>query len=159
MEHFIEGALTLFSDFTSIMIFVGGLLGGMFFGAIPGVSMLTLGAIILPFTGSMTPTDAIMLYSVIYCSGVFGGAIADWADRRALLRIIEVALACLFALYAAFLSSHAVEAWQLLLMVLASGCVRALHHPVRSSYAFDLVGAEKFALLMRDIGRASRRGE
>jgi len=75
MENFIQGTLTLFSDFTSIMIFIGGLLGGMFFGAIPGVSMLTLGAIILPFTGSMTPTDAIMLYSVIYCSGVFGGAI------------------------------------------------------------------------------------
>ena len=75
MEQFLEGTVTLFSSFTSIMIFVGGLLGGMFFGAIPGVSMLTLGAIILPFTGAMTPTDAIMLYSVIYCAGVFGGAI------------------------------------------------------------------------------------
>ncbi len=75
MEQFLEGTLTLFSSFTSTMIFVGGLLGGMLFGAIPGVSMLTLGAIILPFTGAMTPTDAIMLYSVIYCAGVFGGAI------------------------------------------------------------------------------------
>jgi putative tricarboxylic transport membrane protein len=75
MAEFIQGTMTLFSDLTSIMIFVGGLLGGMLFGAIPGVSMLTLGAIILPFTGSMAPADAIMLYSVIYCSGVFGGAI------------------------------------------------------------------------------------
>ncbi|MEQ8193595.1 MAG: tripartite tricarboxylate transporter permease [Rhodospirillales bacterium] len=75
MAEFIQGTLTLFSDLTSIMIFVGGLLGGMLFGAIPGVSMLTLGAIILPFTGAMAPADAIMLYSVIYCAGVFGGAI------------------------------------------------------------------------------------
>jgi putative tricarboxylic transport membrane protein len=75
MAEFIQGTMTLFSDLTSVMIFVGGLLGGMLFGAIPGVSMLTLGAIILPFTGSMAPADAIMLYSVIYCSGVFGGAI------------------------------------------------------------------------------------
>src|SRR3546814_15845428 len=47
----------------------------MIFGVIPGINMLTLGAIILPFTGAMKPSDAIMLYSVIYCSGVFGGAI------------------------------------------------------------------------------------
>ena len=75
MEQFLAGALTLFSNPVSVMIFIAGLLGGMLFGAIPGVSMLTLGAIILPFTGNMTATDAIMLYSVIYCSGVFGGAI------------------------------------------------------------------------------------
>src|SRR3546814_2187022 len=49
----------------------------MIFGVIPGINMLTLGAIILPFTGEMKPSDAIMLYSVIYCSGVFGGAITS----------------------------------------------------------------------------------
>ncbi|MDH3465819.1 MAG: tripartite tricarboxylate transporter permease [Gammaproteobacteria bacterium] len=75
MEQFLAGAVTLVSNPTSIMIFIAGLFGGMLFGAIPGISMLTLGAIILPFTGNMTATDAIMLYSVIYCSGVFGGAI------------------------------------------------------------------------------------
>jgi putative tricarboxylic transport membrane protein len=31
--------------------------------------------VILPFTAAMSPTHAIMLYSVIYCAGVFGGAI------------------------------------------------------------------------------------
>ncbi len=75
MADFWLGASTLFSDPTGIMIFVGGLLGGMLFGAIPGINMLTLGAVILPFTAAMSPTHAIMLYSVIYCSGVFGGAI------------------------------------------------------------------------------------
>jgi putative tricarboxylic transport membrane protein len=57
------------------MIFAGGLLGGMLFGAVPGVSMLTLAAILLPFSGNMSPSNAIMLFSVIYCAGVFGGAI------------------------------------------------------------------------------------
>jgi len=75
MEDFITGTLTLFGDPTSALIFVGGLLGGMLFGAIPGVSMLTLAAILLPFSGDMTASNAIMLFSVIYCSGVFGGAI------------------------------------------------------------------------------------
>ena len=75
MEDFIQGTLTLFGNPTSVMIFVGGLLGGMLFGAIPGISMLTLAAIILPFSGNLSASDAIMLYSVIYCAGVFGGAI------------------------------------------------------------------------------------
>jgi len=34
-----------------------------------------LGAVLLPFTVSMQPHHAIMLFAVIYCSGVFGGAI------------------------------------------------------------------------------------
>ncbi len=74
-EQFIDGSVTLFSNPVSLMIFVGGLLGGMLFGAVPGVSMLTLAAILLPFTANLSATDGIMLFSVIYCSGVFGGAI------------------------------------------------------------------------------------
>ena len=75
MADFWLGASALFTDPTALMIFVGGLLGGMLFGAIPGINMLTLGAVVLPFTAAMEPAHAIMLYSVIYCSGVFGGAI------------------------------------------------------------------------------------
>ena len=75
MEDFLAGTLQLFGNSTSVMIFVGGLFGGMLFGAVPGISMTTLAAILLPFSGYLTPTDAIMLFSVIYCAGVFGGAI------------------------------------------------------------------------------------
>lgn len=75
MENFLLGTTALFTDPTGIAIFVGGLLGGLLFGAIPGINMLTLGAVILPFTVAMDATHALMLYAVIYCSGVFGGAI------------------------------------------------------------------------------------
>lgn len=75
MDNFLMGTAILFSDPTGILLFFGGLLGGMLFGAIPGINMLTLGAVLLPFTVAMSPTHAIMLYSVIYCAGVFGGAI------------------------------------------------------------------------------------
>lgn len=75
LENFINGSVALFSDPVSVLIFIGGVLGGMIFGAVPGVSMLTLAAILLPFTAHLTATDGIMLFSVIYCSGVFGGAI------------------------------------------------------------------------------------
>ena len=75
MESFIGGTVALFGDPGSAIAFVCGLFGGMLFGAIPGVNMLTLGAVLLPFTLTMEPSNAVMLYSVIYCSGVFGGAI------------------------------------------------------------------------------------
>lgn len=69
------GLVSLFSDPVRISIFLFGLFGGMIFGVIPGVSLLTLGAIILPFTAYLSSENAIMLFAVIYCSGVFGGAI------------------------------------------------------------------------------------
>jgi putative tricarboxylic transport membrane protein len=72
---FLNSTQHLFTDPTTFAIFACGLLGGMLFGAIPGVNMLTLGAVILPFTVHLSATDAIMLFSVIYCTGVFGGAI------------------------------------------------------------------------------------
>ena len=49
-NNFLTGTVTLFSDPLGILIFFGGVIGGMLFGAIPGVSMLTLAAILLPFT-------------------------------------------------------------------------------------------------------------
>jgi putative tricarboxylic transport membrane protein len=74
-DNFLTGTVTLFSDPLGIMIFFGGVIGGMLFGAIPGVSMLTLAAILLPFTAHLSPEHGIMLFSVIYCTGVYGGAI------------------------------------------------------------------------------------
>ena len=74
-ENFAAGSLALFSDPFTIAIFVFGVLGGMLFGAIPGVSMLTLAAILLPFTASLTPAQGVMLFAVIYCTGTYGGAI------------------------------------------------------------------------------------
>ena len=75
MDLFIAGALTLVSSPLSIGIFFAGLIGGLLFGAIPGVSMLTLAAIFLPFSGMLSASDAIMFYSVLYCSGTYGGAV------------------------------------------------------------------------------------
>lgn len=74
-NNFLTGTVTLFSDPVGILIFFGGVVGGMLFGAIPGVSMLTLAAILLPFTAHLSPEHGIMLFSVIYCTGVYGGAI------------------------------------------------------------------------------------
>lgn len=75
MEDFLNGTQLLFTSGTGIAIFIGGLVGGLVFGAIPGLNVLTLAAVLLPFTAWMPPEYAIMLYGVIYVSGVYGGAI------------------------------------------------------------------------------------
>ena len=74
-NNFIGGTVALFGDPIGVLVFIGGVIGGMLFGAIPGVSMLTLAAILLPFTAHLSPEHGIMLFSVIYCTGVYGGAI------------------------------------------------------------------------------------
>ena len=75
MEDFWTGTTLLFTDPIGVLIFVGGLVGGLVFGAVPGLSLLTLAAILLPFTAWLSSEHAIMLYGVIYVSGVYGGAI------------------------------------------------------------------------------------
>jgi putative tricarboxylic transport membrane protein len=74
-ENFLAGSSALFGDPFTIGIFVFGVIGGMLFGAIPGVSMLTLAAILLPFTAELTAAQGVMLFAVIYCTGTYGGAI------------------------------------------------------------------------------------
>jgi putative tricarboxylic transport membrane protein len=75
MDDFLTGTALLFSNPFGIAIFVGGLVSGLIFGAIPGLNVLTLAAVLLPFTAWMPAEYAIMLYGVIYVSGVYGGAI------------------------------------------------------------------------------------
>ena len=75
MENFLFGTEQLFTDPIGILIFIVGLIGGLVFGAVPGLSLLTLAAVLLPFTAWMSSTHAIMLYGVIYVSGVYGGAV------------------------------------------------------------------------------------
>ena len=75
MENFLTGTVLLFSDPIGIGIFISGLIGGLVFGAIPGLNALTLAAVLLPFTAWIPAEYAIMLYGVIYVSGVYGGAI------------------------------------------------------------------------------------
>lgn len=75
MEDFIGGTILLFTDPRGIAIFVFGLFAGLVVGAIPGLSLLTLAAVLLPFSAWLQAEHAIMLYGVIYVSGVYGGAI------------------------------------------------------------------------------------
>lgn len=75
MENLLTGITGLFTDPMAVLLFFAALIGGLFFAALPGINMVTLGAIILPFTVYLDATHAIMIYGVIYVSGTYGGAV------------------------------------------------------------------------------------
>ncbi|MEE9419510.1 MAG: tripartite tricarboxylate transporter permease [Desulfatiglandaceae bacterium] len=75
MALFLKGFILLATDPFAILLFFAALIIGLFFAALPGINMVTLGAIILPFTVYLDATHAIMIYGVIYVSGTYGGAV------------------------------------------------------------------------------------
>jgi hypothetical protein len=50
MENLWIGIVALMTDPIAILLFFAALITGLLFAAIPGINMVTLGAIILPFT-------------------------------------------------------------------------------------------------------------
>ena len=58
-----------------IIVSLGGLLFGIFIGALPGLSGPTGVAILIPLTFNMPPTYAISMLGAAYAGGSFGGAI------------------------------------------------------------------------------------
>ena len=75
MENFSSALQAFLTDPIGIMYFFAALFGGLIFGSIPGLSTITLAAIVLPFTALMEPLHAIMVFAVMYVSGCYGGAV------------------------------------------------------------------------------------
>jgi len=86
--------------------------------------------------------------------GALAGAIADWMDRRQLVRRCELAIAVALGLFGIALSFGLLQLEVLLLMAFVSGVLRALYSPARLSYAYDLVGPARAVggLSMLNIG-------
>jgi len=75
--------------------------------------------------------------------GMAAGAIADWIDRKTLMRIVEAVIAVNLVVFALLAAFDAVALWQVLVMTFVSGSARAVYLPVRQSYAYDIVGADQ----------------
>lgn len=91
--------------------------------------------------------------------GMLSGAIADWIDRRSLLRRIEVAIAANLSLFAATLWAGVDGFWLIAVFALAAGSLRALHQPVRVSYAYDIVGDRLVVPALGLLNIGSRTGQ
>ena len=91
--------------------------------------------------------------------GAIAGTIADSFDRAQVLRTVEAALGInLFVIGALFLSGLAGLA-AVLLLTLVSGVFRAAYNPARSSYAFDLAGAERVVSALGTLNISVRFGQ
>ena len=91
--------------------------------------------------------------------GAIAGTIADSFDRVRVLRVVEAALGVnLFVIGALFLSGGAGLA-VVLVLTLVSGVFRAAYNPARSSYAFDLAGAERIVSALGTLNIALRLGQ
>ena len=91
--------------------------------------------------------------------GAIAGTIADSFDRARVLRIVEGALGInLFLIGVLFLGGFASLA-AILVLTLVSGVFRAAYNPARSSYAFDLAGAERIVSALGTLNIAMRVGQ
>ncbi|MGE4584851.1 MAG: tripartite tricarboxylate transporter permease [Sphaerochaeta sp.] len=75
MEMFVQGFMAFFS-WSSFLYMNIGLLLGLIFGAIPGLTVILCIVLFLPFTYTMGPIDSFMFLLGIYCAGGYGGSIS-----------------------------------------------------------------------------------
>ncbi|MEL6297487.1 MAG: tripartite tricarboxylate transporter permease [Pseudomonadota bacterium] len=74
MDAFVAGFLSL-ADPKMIVLLVGATLAGVIVGALPGLNGTTGAALLLPFTLTLEPVQAIAILTAIYCAATFAGAI------------------------------------------------------------------------------------
>jgi putative tricarboxylic transport membrane protein len=73
-----ESVLQALGSLTSLAVIVaafGGVLWGIFGGALPGISPSIAMALLLPFTVGMDPTTALVLLASVYVGAEYGGSI------------------------------------------------------------------------------------
>jgi MFS family permease len=100
-----------------------------------------------------------LYYLPLLIFGALSGAIADWLDRRTLLRGIELAIVINLVVFTVLIAFGPLELWLILLFSLISGSLRAMAQPVRGSYAYDLVGSEHVVAGLGMLNLGTRLGQ
>lgn len=122
---------------------------------------VVIGFLIIQATGSTAWVGiTLAIYFLpFFVFGLLSGVIADWIDRRVLLRRIELASGFTLAVFAVSMAFGPVPLWQIIVFTLCAGSLRALHQPVRSSYAYDLVGKSNVVSGIGLLNLGSRIGQ
>ncbi len=122
---------------------------------------VVIGILVLQATGSTAWVGiALAVYFLsFFALGLLSGAVADWIDRRVLLRRLELSTAASLAAFATTFTLGTPPVWLIILFTLFAGSLRALHQPVRSSYAYDLVGEANVVEGIGLLNLGSRAGQ
>jgi MFS family permease len=91
--------------------------------------------------------------------GILSGVIADWMDRRTLLRILDLAMAVNLCLFAGLIALGFDSLWLILTYTVVAGCLRALYSPARMSYAYDIVGGAHVVAGLGFLNLGTRVGQ
>ena len=91
--------------------------------------------------------------------GAIAGTIADHFDRARVLRAVEAVLGVNLLVIGILFLSGVVGLAAILVLTLISGTFRAVYSPARSSYAFDLAGAERIVSALGTLNIAVRLGQ
>lgn len=76
MDYLFQGVIQVFQPVTLVYLIMG-VLGGVIFGAIPGLTAALGVTLMLPFTYSMTTGQSISMLMGIYVGGISGGLVAS----------------------------------------------------------------------------------
>lgn len=76
LVHLLEGFATAFQPLNLALI-IGGVIVGLFIGAMPGLGSVNGVAILLPMTFLVPPTSAVIFLGAIYYGAMYGGAISS----------------------------------------------------------------------------------
>ena len=91
--------------------------------------------------------------------GAIAGTFADAFDRAQMLRIVEAALGVNLVVIGVLFLSGAASLAAILALTLVSGVLRAAYGPARSSYAFDLAGADRIVSALGTLNISVRVGQ
>ena len=152
LQHFLILGGPRFRRFLAMTFFNGASMVG---------ELLLFGLAVYELSGSTAwvGLSLALYFGPNFFVGAIAGTIADTFDRARVLRAVEAALGVnLFVIGAVFMSGAAGLA-VVLVLTLVSGGLRAVYSPTRSSYAFDLAGAERIVSALGTLNIAMRVGQ
>ncbi len=125
-----------------------------------GGDFVLIGWSVLELTGtSAWVGTAFALYFLpMVLLGILTGGLADRVDRRWLICALEVAAALGLGVFALLFSTWKPHLISLFALTVMLGTLRALHSPVRLSFAYDLAGAMHVTPALAGISIAMRLG-
>ena len=90
--------------------------------------------------------------------GAPAGALADRLNRRSLIRNLELVGIAMLSLFAALIGAGFESIATIYCLTIALGSLRAVHHPVRLAYAYDVTGAARVVPALAGLNFSARLG-
>lgn len=106
--------------------------------------MIAQAWLVLELTGSPTWVGAVFAVQTLpmLVVGPYGGLVADRADKRRLLIVLQLVMAALAGILAVVTLSGAVQLWHVLVLAGLLGLSDAFEKPARQAFLVEMVGAE-----------------